>query len=66
MDKSTAPKNNSIKIFLILVTSAIVLALGVTLTVFLLSRDSSPANEYLPKDYGDDPSGLDDDYSARY
>ena len=61
-------KSNGMKIFIILMITAIVLIAAAAVTIFFVTRDDgTPTDEeYLPKDYGDDPSGLDDDYTARY
>ncbi|MBQ9115610.1 MAG: hypothetical protein IJY04_01160 [Clostridia bacterium] len=69
MENTPAPvnKGNNLKIFLILLISAIVLAVGVTVAVLLIGGGSSSTDDdYLPKDYGEDPSGLDEDHTARY
>ena len=64
--KTTAPQNSSMTKFLCLIIGAIILVAAVAVTVFLITRDNGNDTEYLPKDYGSDPSGNDDDYTARY
>ncbi len=59
-------KNHSLKMFIILIAAAVVLIAGVAVTVYLVTRDGGDQKEYLPMDYGNDPSGLDDEYSQRY
>ena len=64
----TMKKN--LKIFIILISCVAVILVGVGIALLVKSCSDSPDDvepeEYLPKDYGDDPSGLDDDHTARY
>lgn len=56
----------NLKLFIILIAVAALLIVGVSVTVYLATRDDGDQSDYLPKDYGDDPSGLDDEYTGRY
>lgn len=56
----------NLKLFVILIAVAALLIVGVTVTVYFVTRDDSNQSDYLPKDYGDDPSGLDDEHTGRY
>ena len=59
-----------LKIFIILISCVAVILLGVGIAIFVKTCNDTDDNiepeEYLPKDYGDDPSGLDGDHTARY
>lgn len=70
MANDNKEKNKSFNNFLILIIAAVVLVAAVTITIFFLTRDDTKEppdkDEYLPQDYGDEPSGLDDEYTARY
>ena len=73
MAKSTdTAKSGNMKKFLILIIAALVLIAGAAVAVYFITRDDKKddekgeLSEYLPKDYGDDPSGQDDEYTARY
>ena len=66
-NNSSASKNSSLKIFLILSIIAVVLVVGVTLAVYFITREpDAPQKEYPGIDYGEDPSGGDEDFTNRY
>ena len=59
-------QNSNIKKFLILIIAVVVIVAAVATGIFFATRGGTDGKEYLPKDYNGEPSGLDDDYSARY
>ena len=56
----------SLKIFIILISCVLVVTLGVGIGVFIYTRTHSDIGDHAPKDWGEDPSGIDDEYTARY
>ena len=67
MEKKNESKNNSLKIFLILSIIAVVLVVGVTLAVYFITKEPKKLDkEYPGIDYGEDPSGGDEEYTNRY
>ena len=71
MDNSTATApNNNMKKFLILIVAAVVLVAAVAVGIFLATRGGNAGdNEHLPNTdlwSGEDPSGYDEDHTARY
>ena len=52
--------------FLCLIIGAVVLVAAVAVGIFFATRGGSNDNEFLPKDYYGEPSGLDEDHTARY
>ena len=70
MDKSTATApNNNMKKFLILIVAAVVIVAAVAVGIFFATRGNSDGKDYLPNTdlwNGEDPSGSDDEHTARY
>ncbi len=61
--------NSNMKKFLILIIAAVVIVAGVAVGIFFATRGGSDGKEYQPNNdlwSGEDPSGYDDDHTARY
>ena len=69
MDKSTATTpNNNMKKFMVLIIAVVVLVAAVAVGIFIATRGTD-GKEYQPNNdlwSGEDPSGYDDDHTARY
>lgn len=61
--------NSNMKKFLILIIAVVVIVAAVGVGIFFATRGGDSADQYLPDNdlwSGEDPSGADDDHTARY
>ncbi|MBR2460909.1 MAG: hypothetical protein IKB34_06745 [Clostridia bacterium] len=73
MNNTQNRKNRTVNNLLAFMIRAVMLVIASSLVMLMISCgggcsgcNGDSDTDYLPKDYGNDPSGLDDEHTARY